>query len=103
MRNRGLLGGKLLLCVGKQPFEVDDLCFVFLQRLLRFCQSRNLRGDVVLSLGEVELDHAQSLLDRHEFVVAFPQFVPSDEHFFNELFHRVSFEHPFKGRSLIVG
>ena len=82
---------------------MDDLCFVFLQRLLRFCQSRNLRGDVVLSLGEVEFDHAQSLLDRHELVVAFSQFVPSDEHFFNELFNRVSFEHPFKGRSLIVG
>ena len=82
---------------------MDDLGFVFLERLLRLCESSHLRSDGVLAFCKVELNHTQSLLHGDEFVVSLPQFVPSHEDLFHELFNGVAFEHPFKGRTFVIG
>ena len=82
---------------------MDDLGLVFLHCSLRLSQASHFGRNVVLPFGKVEFHHAQALLNRHEFIVAFAQFVPCDKDLFDELFNGVSFEHPFEGRSLIVG
>ena len=56
-----------------------------------------------MAFREVEFDHAQPLLHGDEFVVSLPQLVPGHEDLFHELFNGVAFEHPLKGRTLVVG
>ena len=81
---------------------MNDLGFVFFERLLRLSESCDLGSDVVLALSQVKFNHAESLLDGDQFVVSLAQLVPGDQHLFDELFNGVSFEHPFECSPLIV-
>ena len=97
-----MLGGQLFSSVGEQAFKVDDLRFVFLQRLFGFGEACNLWCYVVLALSQIKFNHSKTLLDGDQFIIPLPQFVPSDQNLLNELFNWIALEHPFKRRLFVI-
>ena len=103
LRKRRLLSSQFGLGVFEHALKMDNSRIVVFERLLGVCEPGDFRCDVVMALSKVEFYNTQPLLDGHQFIVAFSQFIPSDQHLIDELLERVAFEHPFERCALIVG